>query len=70
VTVVGATQRDVEADALRLVRRHAIRAMDAWHLATAVLTLPRLAEAGEETGFACRDETQASVATLLGLRLL
>lgn len=70
VTVVGATQRDVEADALRLVRRHAIPAMDAWHLATAVLTLPRLAEAGEETGFASRSETQASVATLLGLRLL
>lgn len=40
VTVVGATQRDVEADALRLVRRHAIPAMNAWHLATAVLTLP------------------------------
>lgn len=70
VTVVAASQTDVEQEALRLVRRHAIRAMDAWHLAAAVLTLPRLAEAGEETGFASRDEEQASVATALGLRLL
>ncbi len=70
VTVVAAAQTDVEREALRLVRRHAIRAMDAWHLATATLILPRLAEAGEETGFASRDEEQASLAATLGLRLL
>jgi predicted nucleic acid-binding protein len=40
VTVVAAAQDDVEASALRLVREHAIRAMDAWHLATAALVLP------------------------------
>ena len=70
VTVVAAEQQEVEDRALALVREHAIRAMDAWHLAVAVLTLPVLAEPGEELGFASRDETQAEVATGLGLRLL
>ena len=57
MTVVAAAQREVEDRALALVREHAIRAMDAWHLAVAVLTLPVLAEPGEELGFASRDET-------------
>lgn len=70
VTVVAAAQTEVEREALRLVRQHAICAMDAWHLATATLILPRLAETGEETGFASRDEEQASLAATLGLRLL
>lgn len=68
VTVVTAPQDEIEARSLELVRQHAIRAMDAWHLATAVLTLPTLIEPGEEAGFASRDEAQASVAELLGLR--
>jgi uncharacterized protein len=70
VTVVAAPQEQVEAHALRLVREHAIRAMDAWHLATAMLTLPGLAESGEQTGFASRDRTQSAVAALLGLLAL
>jgi len=41
--VVTAEQDDVEARALALVREHGIRAMDAWHLATAVLVLPTFA---------------------------
>jgi predicted nucleic acid-binding protein len=68
VTVVAAPQEDVEAKALALVRDHAIRAMDAWHLATAVLLVPSLAEPGEEVGFASRDQTQAAVAEALGFR--
>lgn len=40
--------------------------MDAWHLATASLTLPSLAETGEELAFASRDQDQAAVAELLG----
>ncbi len=68
VTVVTAAQTDVEVEALRLVGQHALRGMDAWHLATAVLTVPDLAETGEETGFASRDAAQSSVATLLGFR--
>jgi predicted nucleic acid-binding protein len=46
VTVVTADQEDIEERALYLVREHAIRAMDAWHLAVAVLTLPGLAGRG------------------------
>jgi predicted nucleic acid-binding protein len=70
VTVVAADQRDVEDRALPLVREHAIRAMDAWHLAVAVLTLPNLLEPGEDAGFATRDDAQSEVATKLGLRLV
>jgi predicted nucleic acid-binding protein len=70
VTVVAADQAQAEERALRLVREHAIRAMDAWHLAVAVLVSPSLVEPGEEAGFATRDQAQAAVATLLGLRAL
>jgi predicted nucleic acid-binding protein len=70
VTVIAADRGEVERRALHLVREHAIRAMDAWHLATAELVLPTLAEAGEETGFATRDQGQSAVASVLGLRAL
>lgn len=68
VTVIAADQEEVQDRALRLVREHAIRAMDAWHVAVAVLTLPGLAEPGEDVGFATRDVAQSSVAGSLGLR--
>ena len=42
------------------------RAMDSWHLAVASLTIPALAEPGEEIAFASRDEAQATIAELLG----
>lgn len=70
VTVVTTAQDEVEAQALRLVREHAIRAMDAWHLAIAVLTCPRLVEPGEEAGFATRDQAQSAVAALLDLQVV
>jgi predicted nucleic acid-binding protein len=70
VTVVAVPQDDVEARALSLVREHALRAMDAWHLATASLVLPDLAEPGEDLGFATRDAAQASVAVTLGMQRL
>jgi predicted nucleic acid-binding protein len=70
VTVVTADQKEVEERALQLVRGHALRAMAAWHLAVAVLTLPVLAEPGEDVGFATRDEAQSSVAVSLGLQPL
>lgn len=68
VTVIVADRREVEDQALDLVRRHAIRAMDAWHLAVASIVLPGLIEAGEDAGFATRDDAQSRVATSLGLR--
>lgn len=70
VTVVSAPQAEVEAQALSLVRQHALRAMDAWHLSVAALTLPGLAEAGEQMGFASRDASQCAVATDLGFCVL
>ncbi|MGH9120951.1 MAG: type II toxin-antitoxin system VapC family toxin [Acidimicrobiales bacterium] len=70
VAVVAAAQDEVEAQALQLVRTHALRAMDAWHLATAALVAPSLVEPGEEVGFATRDEAQSKVAPSLGLRPL
>ena len=68
VTVAAAAEEDVEAQALQLVRAHAIRAMDAWHLATAKLVAPSLIEPGEEVGFATRGGAQSAVAVVLGLR--
>lgn len=68
VAVVTAPQVDVESQALQLVRNHAIRAMDAWHLAVATLVAPSLVEPREDVGFATRDEVQSAVATILGLR--
>jgi len=68
VTVVAAAQEDVETHSLQLVRSHAIRAMDAWHLATATLVTPGLVEPGEEVGFATCDRAQSTVAVELGFR--
>ncbi len=70
VAVVTADQAEIEARALKLVREHGLRAMDAWHLTVAVLTLPDLAEPGEETGFATRDQKQGEVAQALGFVLV
>lgn len=66
VIVLGAPQDQVELHALQLVRRHALRAMDAWHLAVAALVVPPLLESGEPAAFASRDQAQHRVAEELG----
>jgi len=67
VVVLGAPQEQVEDDALNLVRAHAaLRAMDAWHLATAAITIPPLTQPDEPRAFASRDRTQRAVAEQLG----
>jgi uncharacterized protein len=66
VIVLGAPQDEVEQHSLELVRRHALRAMDAWHLAVAALVVPPLLEPGEPQAFASRDEAQRKVAEELG----
>jgi uncharacterized protein len=66
VTMLAVTQERAEERALKLLREHALRALDAWHLAVAELTVPALAEKGEEIGFASRDDAQATVAEQLG----
>jgi uncharacterized protein len=70
VTLVRGEQPAVETEALELVHRFGLRAMDAWHLATALLTLPGLADRGEQLGFASRDKDQAAVAQELGFQLI
>ncbi len=70
VTVLAAARDVVEARAVELVREHGLRAMDAWHLATAVIVTPELADAGEPVGFASRDGQQAAVAEFLGFALV
>jgi predicted nucleic acid-binding protein len=66
VAEVDAPRAQVEAVALTLVREHGLRALDALHLATAVLSVPQLADKGEPVGFASRDGDQATVAESLG----
>ncbi len=44
----------------------AIRAMHAWQLAVAALTVPALLDRGEQRAFASRDEGQRAVANGLG----
>ncbi len=71
VAELTAPQGDIEDRALGLVREHALRALDAWHLAVAALTMPALAEPeDDEIAFASRDENQAAVAALLGFTRL
>lgn len=70
VTLVSAPQGDVEDKALEIVRTHALRAMDAWHLAVAALIVPPLSEPGEARCFATRDKAQAAVAETLGFQTL
>lgn len=70
VTLVGAEQEPVEELALLLVRSHAIRAMDAWHLATAKLVSGALAETDEPVGFASRDDARSAVASSMGFVLV
>lgn len=70
VTVVSAPQAEVESRAFDLVIANGLRAMDAWHLATAELVAAQLMEPGEELGFASRDEVQVAVAASMGFRPL
>lgn len=66
VVVLTAAQEHVERHALELVRRYALRAMDAWHLAVATIAIPPLLHPGEPKGFASRDAAQRNVAEALG----
>ena len=66
VIVLGAPHDQVEQHALQLVRQHALRAMDAWHLAVAAIVVPPLLDPGEPRAFASRDRAQRHVAEELG----
>ena len=66
MVVLGAPQDQIEQHALKLVRRHALRAMDAWHLAVASIVIPPLLHPREPQAFASRDSRQRRVAHELG----
>jgi predicted nucleic acid-binding protein len=69
VAELTAPQADVEQKTLELVREHALRTLDTWHLAVASLTVPALAKPEQdEIAFASRDEDQATVAEELGFK--
>lgn len=70
LTVLRVDQTEVEETALELVRKYALRALDALHLAVAKLTVPPLAEPRETIAFASRDAAQAQVAERLGFTAL
>ena len=70
VSVVRADPQLVEESSLELVRRIGLRALDAWHLATAQLTLPKLVVAGEPIAFATRDLAQGAAAATLGFTIV
>lgn len=69
ITLLTAEQEQVEARALKIVREHGLRAMGAWHVAVASLTVPELAD-GEPYGFASRDKAQAEVAAAHGFTIV
>ena len=71
VSELTVPQAVAEQRTLDLVREHALRTLDAWHLAVASLTVPALAEPEkDEIAFASRDDEQAAVAEQLGFKRL
>jgi len=66
-TMLSVDQADAEQHALETVRSSGIRALDAWHIAIAALTLPELAGPGDEAVFVTRDDLQAAAARVRGL---
>jgi uncharacterized protein len=68
ITLLTMPQDRIEEEALKIVRKHGLRAMDSWHLAAALLALPGLLEPDEESGFASRDQEQLNVAVRLGFK--
>jgi predicted nucleic acid-binding protein len=66
IEVISASDVEVEAKALAIVREHGLRALDALHVALAAIAIPKLADKGEPIGFASRDGDQATVAESLG----
>ncbi|MBG0828812.1 type II toxin-antitoxin system VapC family toxin [Planomonospora sp. ID67723] len=67
VTLVAAARDSVELRATEIVYTHALRALDALHLAVAELAaVPLLDSPGDKLGFASRDISQSEAALALG----
>jgi predicted nucleic acid-binding protein len=69
VTLLRPDPVSVETRAIEIVREHAIRSLDALHLAVAELAAMPLASP-EPCGFASRDQAQAEVAAKLNFLLV
>lgn len=69
VTLLRAEIARVEARATEIVREHALRSLEALHLAVADLAANPLTEPGETLGFASRDDAQRTAALALGFTL-
>ena len=69
ITLVAEQQEEVERIALDIVRTDGIRAMDAWHIAVALLALPELSGPGDQAVFVTRDSDQARAAEQRGLAI-
>lgn len=65
--IVAPEHAAVESAALDLVRRHGIRALDALHVAAALIVLAELVGPGDVAVFISRDAAQAAAATASGL---
>lgn len=70
ITLIGADVGQVERLALDIVRSKGIRALDALHIAVAVLVLPERTTGVDKAVFCTRDEQQARAAEAHGLQLL
>ena len=70
VTVLGWHQDLLEDRSVELVRRFAIRSLDALHLAYAELAAVPVVPDGEKLGFATHDRDQAVAARRLGFALV
>ena len=70
ITLLSEPQDDVERIAIDIVRTEGIRAMDAWHIAVALLALPELAGPGDTPVFVTRDADQALAAQRRGLTVM
>ncbi len=66
IATVALHIRDLEGDALRVVRSHALAAADALHVATAI----GLRRDGVEMGFFTRDRRQAEAARAEGFEIV
>ena len=66
VTLLRGDVGQVERASTRIVKDHAIRSLDALHLAVAELAAMPLLEPGQRLGFATRDDAQRVVAEALG----
>jgi predicted nucleic acid-binding protein len=66
VTLLRGDVGQVERVSTRIVKDHAIRSLDALHLAVAELAATPLLEPGQPLGFATRDDARRAVAEALG----